>query len=390
MKKIKDEFNHSFIKVPSFVPWITKEDKKAVLESLNNPMLTIGPNVEKFESMFSKYTNAKYAIAVSNCTAALHLSLKAIGVGKGDEVIIPDLTFIADANAVLATGATPVLADIEKNQFGISIKSIKEKINEKTKAIIPVHIYGEACQIKEIVDIAKSNKLHVVEDCAHAIGTFYKNKHVGNFGSTGCFSFYPTKNMTTAEGGMVITNSQKIADKVRQLRNHGMTRSLTQRYSSGYPWVFDVIEPGYNYRLDEMRSALGVSQLKRIEKINTMRKNAASYYNSILDSVDGIVTPKIVNDNSHSYHLYVIRITKKYGMNRNKLFRILTKNGIRTTVYWMPLHKFTAYKKFIKNPKDFPNASKAYDEIISLPLFPTISRKQQRFITNCILNDKRN
>ncbi|NDB92671.1 MAG: DegT/DnrJ/EryC1/StrS family aminotransferase, partial [Nitrososphaeria archaeon] len=228
-------FNKKNTKVSAYEPWISENDKKLVLSSLNQTMLTLGPNLEKFERMFAKYAKTKDAVAVSNCTAALHLSLMALGIKKGDEVIIPDLTFIADANAALAVGAKPVLADID-DDFSISIASIKKKVSKNTKAIIPVHIYGKACNIDEILDVAKANNIKVVEDCAHAVGTFYKGKHVGGFGETGCFSFYPTKNMTTAEGGMVTTNSLEIAEKIRQLRSHGMTRSLSDRYKKGYPW----------------------------------------------------------------------------------------------------------------------------------------------------------
>lgn len=377
-------FNKKNTIVSAYEPWISNNDKKMVLHSLNQTMLTLGPNLEKFEKEFAKYTKTKDAIAVSNCTAALHLSLMALGIKKGDEVIIPDLTFIADANAVLAVGAKPVLADIDDN-FSISIASIKKKLSKNTKAIIPVHIYGEACNMNEIIGIAESNNIKIVEDCAHAVGTFYKGKHVGGFGKTGCFSFYPTKNMTTAEGGMVTTNSTEIAQKIRQLRSHGMTRSLSERYGKGYPWEFDVKQPGYNYRLDEIRCALGISQLSRIKKINYLRKKAAKYYTDNMKNIKGLIIPKIVNDYSHSYHLYTIRVTKDYGRTRNELFEFLRDNGIRTTVYWKPLHKFTAYKKFIKNLKDVKNSAYIYEQIIALPLYPTISKKQQDVVIEHML-----
>ncbi len=375
----RDIFDKKSIKVPAYEPWISDNDKKLVLQSLNQTMLTLGPNLEKFEKMFAEYTNTKHAVAVSNCTAALHLSLMAVGIKKGDEVIIPDLTFVADANAVLAVGAKPMMADIDDN-FAISTKSIKKKLSKNTKAIIPVHIYGEACNMDEILDIANANNLKIIEDCAHAVGTFYNGKHVGGIGDTGCFSFYPTKNMTTAEGGMVTTNSADIAEKIRRLRSHGMTRSLSDRYRQGYPWIFDVKQPGYNYRLDEIRCALGISQLSRIKKINELRRKAAKYYTDKLKNIRGLIIPKIVNDDSHSYHLYTIRITKEYGRTRNEMFEFLRDNGIRTTVYWLPLHKFTAYKKFIKNTKDVENSARIYEQILALPLYPTISKKQQDIV----------
>ena len=390
MKKMKkDFFKDSSVKFPAYEPWISNDDKRIVNAALDQTMLTFGPQLEKFESDFSKYTKAKYAIAVSNCTAALHLSLKALGIKEKDEVIIPDLTFVADANAILACNAKPVIVDINKNDFFLSISNLKKNITKKTKAIIPVHIYGQVCNIDEVLDIARTNNLKVVEDCAHAIGTFHKSKHVGTIGNTGCFSFYPTKNITTAEGGMVITNSKNIADKVRQLRSHGMLKSLKSRYTGGYPWVFDILEPGYNYRLDEIRCALGISQLRRVTKINKMRKVAALYYHSKLHNISGIVLPDMVRDKSHSYHLYTIRITKSFGMSRNQLFKKLKQAGIRTTVYWMPVHKFTAYNKYVKK-SNIVTTSKIYDEILSLPLFPNISKRHQDAVINCIKSLKNN
>jgi len=382
----KDFFKDSKIKFPAYEPWISKEDEKIISKTLKQSMLTLGPQLEKFESDFCNYSKAKYAIAVSNCTAALHLSLMALGIKENDEVIIPDLTFVADANAVLACNAKPVVADINKENFFLSLSNIKKNITKRTKAIIPVHIYGQVCNIDEILDLAKDNNLKVVEDCAHAVGTFHKSKHVGTLGSTGCFSFYPTKNITTAEGGMVTTNSKEIAEKVRQLRSHGMTKSLKSRYSSEYPWVFDIVEPGYNYRLDEIRAALGVTQLKRIKKINELRKKASLYYHKNLQNIPGIILPDMVNDNSHSYHLYTIRVTKPYKLSRNQLYKKLKDNGIRTTVYWMPIHEYEAYRKFSKN-SNIVNTTKTYDEILALPLFPNISRKHQdaviRVIKSC-------
>jgi len=379
----KDFFKDPKIKFPAYEPWISDDDKKIVSRTLGQSMLTLGPQLEKFETDFSKYSKAKYAVAVSNCTAALHLSLMALGIKQDDEVIIPDLTFVADANAVLACNAKPVITDINKDNFFLSISNLKKNITKKTKAIIPVHIYGQVCNIDEILDVAKDNNLKVIEDCAHAVGTFHKSKHVGTLGSTGCFSFYPTKNITTAEGGMVITNSKEIAEKVRQLRSHGMTKSLKNRYSGEYPWIFDIIEPGYNYRLDEIRAALGITQLKRIKKINELRKNASSYYYKNLQNIPGIILPDMVNDKSHSYHLYTIRVKSPYKLSRNQLFKKLKDVGIRTTVYWMPIHMYTAYRKFTRS-SNIKNTSKIYEEILALPLFPSITLKHQNKVIACI------
>src|SRR3989344_8085568 len=383
--KTRDAFSTS-IKVPFFSPWITKEDKTAVMDALNSTLLTDGPKLRKFETSFAKFTGSRYAIGVSNATSALHLSLKAIGIGKGDEVIVPDMTFVATANAVVLSGAVPVFADIEKETMNISIDSIKKKINSKTKAILPVHFAGKSCDIIKINKIDKENNLKVIEDCAHAIGARYNKKHVGNFGSAGCFSFYPTKNITTIEGGMIITNSKKIADYVRTARNHGISKTLKQRYSHGKPWEYDVIEAGYNYRLDEIRSSLGISQLKRINKLNLQRKNACEYYNKKLKNINGLIVPTYSTNTDNAYHLYVLRVQKEFGISRDILYRKLLRSGIRTSVHYKPLHKFSILKNKGKIYDYLTNTKQIYEEIISLPLYPQISKIEQDRVISCIIN----
>tara|TARA_B110000438_G_scaffold289058_1_gene323212 strand:+ start:513 stop:1655 length:1143 start_codon:yes stop_codon:yes gene_type:complete len=370
--------------IRAFLPEITKEDKKAVLDALNCSLLTDGPKLRQFESAFRKFTGAKYAIGVSNATSALHLSIRANGIKKGDEVIVPDMTFVATANAVVQAGAIPVFADVEEETMNISIDSIKKKITSKTKGIIPVHFAGKICDIVTISKFAKKNNFSVIEDCAHAIGTQYKKKHVGNFGNAGCFSFYPTKNITTIEGGMVITNSKKIAEYVMSARNHGLTKTLGQRYANGKPWDYDMIESGFNYRLDEIRAALGLSQLKRIKKINAERKRIFEYYNIKLKDIKGIVTPNSLSNNEHAYHLYIMKVTESSKISRDQLFTELLKYGIKTTVHYKPLHKFTAFKKFRNNSENMKNSNQLYKEIISLPLYLNMPKKEQDYVINSI------
>lgn len=382
----KNVFGKKSIKVPFFAHHITNEDKKAMMKALDSSLLTDGPILREFESVFAKFTGAKYAIGVSNATAALHLSLKAIGIGKGDEVIVPDMTFVATANAVRLCGATPVFADVDKDDMNISPKSIQENLSSKTKAILPVHFAGKVCKINKIKKIAQSNKLEIIEDCAHAIGARYEGRHVGNFGSAGCFSFYPTKNITTIEGGMVITNSKEIGDFIRSARNHGITKSLSQRYSHGKPWDYDVLESGYNYRLDEIRSALGLSQLKRIRKLNLLRKKAFEYYNRQLGKIGGIICPSISKADDNVYHLYIGRISSRFGISRDQLFEKLLSSGISTSVHYKPLHKFTAFKKLHSNLKNLKNSDDLFREIISLPMFPNITRREQDLVIKQIKN----
>ncbi len=378
-----DAFSRS-IGVPFFSPLITKKDKQAVLKALESPLLTDGPILREFENAFAKFAGAKFAIGVSNATSALHLTIKSAGIGNGDEVIIPDMTFVATASSVLLSGATPVLADIN-DDLNISVKSIEKSITSKTKAILPVHFAGKPCNMTDIGRIAKKNNLIVIEDCAHAIGSKYNKRHVGTFGSAGCFSFYPTKNITSIEGGMITTNSGKIAKYISTLRNHGILKSLKERYTHGKPWDYDVLEPGYNYRLDEIRSALGLSQLERINKLNSDRKRAFEYYNSKLDNVKGISTPKIQRDSTEAFHLYIIKIKKDYKISRDALFRKMLSQGIRTSVHYKPLHKFTVFKKKAKIYDKLDNSEMTYKEVISLPFYPQISRIQQDQVIECIV-----
>ena len=379
-----DAFQDKSIKVPFVVPNIDNSDRKAVITALESNLLTGGPTLRKFENSFRDLTGSKYAIGVSNATAALQLSLKSLKIGKDDEVIIPDMTFVATANAVLFTGATPILADINFEDLNISVESIKKNMSSKTKAIIPVHFAGKSCNMKEIRKIAKQYHVKIIEDCAHAVGTKFGHTHVGNFGEAGCFSFYPTKNLTTIEGGMIITNSFKTAQYIMKSRNHGISRTLKERFSDGLPWDYEIFEMGYNFRLDEIRSCLGVNQLKRIKKMNKLRRIAADYYTTNLRSIKGIITPKL-NEKSHSWHLYVIKIQKEFGISRDELFKKLLANGVRTSVHYKPLHKFSLYKKMCKKYGKLTNSSKAYKEILSLPLYPGITKKEQDYVIKQII-----
>jgi perosamine synthetase len=366
--------------VPFFVPWITKQDRKAVLEVLTSRWLTGGPKAKEFEKLFTAYTNANHSVSVSSCTAALHLAMRALNIGPKDEVIVPVLTFAATANAPLFVGAKPIFADIDEKTFNISPKQIEEKITKKTKAVIVVHYGGQSCDIKEIMEIAGDHKIEVVEDCAHALGAVYQGKNVGTFGAVGCFSFYPTKIITTIEGGMATTQDKTIADKMQLLREHGMTKTAFARENNA-SWYYDVVDLGYNYRLNEVQAALGISQLKRINEINEKREEAAKYYTQKLTGIEGMILPNEAKDRNHLYHLYVIRILEeKFGIDRNELFKRLSAKGISPSVHFTPLHLLTLYKKSGYGKQRFPVAERISKEIMSLPLFPTISKSQMDFV----------
>jgi len=374
------------IKIPFFLPYVDSKDITEIKKAALSSFLTNGPKLDSFEQKFKKFTKSKYAVGVSNATSALYLSLKALGIKKNDEVIIPDLTFAATANSVLQTGATPVLADINEETLNISAESIIKNISRKTKAIIPVHLAGTPCDMQKIMRIARANSLRVIEDCAHGIGTSYNKKHVGNFGNAGCFSFYPTKNLTTIEGGMVITNDKKIANFIQLARNHGMSRSLISRYSAGKPWEYDIKDIGYNYRLDDIRSALGVSQLQKLTILNKKRLAAFHYYNKGLKNIPGLIVPNEKNFKNGSCHLYIIRVTADAKISRDKLFYSLQKKGIGSSVHYKPLHEFTLFRKKGVSRNSVSVSKRIYKEILSLPMYPQLARSSQDYVIKSITN----
>ena len=372
------------MKVPYFEPWITDNDKKNVIKSLNQRWLTNGPFLSKFENKFQNYINSKYALGVGSATHALHLSNRALGIGPGDEVIVPTFTFAATANSVLYCGATVVLADIDPSTFNISLKSIKNLITKKTKAIIPVHYGGQSCDMDEIMSIAKKNKLKVIEDCAHSLGSKFNNSFCGTMGDVGCFSFYPTKIITTGEGGMITTNKNNLLKKFKQLRSQGMDITPNQREKL-IQWKYDVVDLGYNYRLDEIRSSLGLSQLNRINNINKLRIKIADKYNKLLKNIKGISLPVIKSNRNHIFHLYSIKIEKEYNLTRNELFKKLYNKNIGTSVQYYPLH-LMSYNKNKYNNLDFPVANKIKNQILCLPIFPTMTQKQIQYVASNLVN----
>jgi perosamine synthetase len=371
--------------IPFFVPWITAKDKKAVQEALSSRWLTGGPRAKDFESAFADFVGTKYAVAVNSCTAALHLAMRVLDVGPGDEVIVPDLTFAATANAAIFCGAKPVFADVDEETFNISPTEIAKKISSKTKAIIPVHYGGQPCDMKEILEIADDHHLSIVEDCAHSLGAEYAGKETGTFGLMGCFSFYPTKMITTMEGGMITTNDQKIEKRLRIMREHGMNRNALER-ELGTTWRYDVVDLGYNYRLTDAQAAMGISQLKRLGEGIKRRRRIAKYYDIQLSSSDlGITVPVRAPDRSHVFHLYTIKYKKsKNGPTRNELFKGLSAAGIQSSVHYTPLHLMSYYRRLLKKSESFPNAEKIFEQILSLPLYPGLTRKNAILITNKI------
>jgi len=305
--------------------------------------------------------------------------MRSLGIGPKDEVILPTFTFVATANAVRYCGAKPILADVDLDTFNISINEIKRKITKKTKAIIPVHYGGQACDMDEILQISKKNNVSIVEDCAHSLGSTYKKKKCGSIGDIGCFSFYATKVITTGEGGMITTNSNQLNKKAQLLRSQAMSIQAKDR-EKGAKWKYDIIDLGYNYRLDEIRSSLGLSQFERINQINKLRQKVAEKYDSKISKIKGLLTPYRKTKRNHIFHLYTIKVENEYQLTRDELFKKLHKNGIGTSVQFYPLHLMSEFKNEYKNSNDFQNSNILKDKVLCLPIYPKITNKEIDFV----------
>ena len=361
-------------KIPFSKPNINLNVLKNIEKVIKSGWLIEGRNVEEFEHRFAKYCNVKYAVATSSGTAALFLALKSVGIKPGYEVIVPSLTFIASSNSIIHVGAKPIFADIDKDTFNIDPKSIEEKITKKTKAILPVHLYGQSCDMDEIKEIAKKHNLKVIEDSAQSIGSEYKNKKTGSLGDIACFSFHPAKNMTTGEGGVITTNNEEIAKKIKILKNHGMAKSALQQLKESSEREF--IEIGYNFRMPEINAVLGISQLEDLEKNNRLRIMKAKLYNKLLSKIHQVITPFVKSYNKHTYFTYTIKCK-----NRDELKEFLHKNGISCIIHHRPVHLEIAYRKLFHYKEGYlPVTESVCQEILCLPLFSILSEEDIKFI----------
>lgn len=342
------------------------EEETAVMDVIRGRWLTMGKITQEFEEAFASYLGVKYALAVSNATVALHLACEALGIGPGDEVIVPSLSFVATSNSVLYTGAEIRFADIQNlENLTISPDSIEDQITPRTKSIIVMHYGGYPCQMPIIMEIAKKYNLTVIEDAAHAPGASLNEKALGTFGDVGCFSFFSNKNLSTGEGGMLVTNRDDIAEKVRVMRSHGMT-SLTWDRHQGHAYSYDVTELGYNYRIDEIRSALGKVQLKKLRQNNARRKEFSEQYISLLKDSE-VAIPFLDYEGDSAYHIFPILLPE--NIERLDFIDKLRSAGIQTSIHYPPIHQFQyyhqRYKKF-----DLPLTESAAERELTLPLYP--------------------
>ncbi|MCG2825020.1 MAG: DegT/DnrJ/EryC1/StrS family aminotransferase [Thermoplasmatales archaeon] len=366
---MKENLERNALKIPLIKPYFDSEELKEVQEVLKSGWVSQGPKVREIESKIAEYLGVKYAIGVSNCTSALHLALLSIGIKGSDEVLVADFTFPATGHSVLYCRAKPVFVDIDLKTYNIDPALIEEKITNKTKAIIPVHTFGQPAEMDKIMEIAERYNLKVIEDAACALGAKYKNKYGGAIGDIGCFSFHARKGITTGEGGMVVTNNESLADKIRRLSVFGMTVSPWDREISDKFIIPEFTELGYNYKMSDITAAVGVAQLRKFDRIIERKQELARYWNEKLEEMEFIEHPYVSENVKHIYQSYVALVDKH--INRNKLIETLLKKGIQTQI-----GTYTSHIQPVYNSKDkCPNSLEVFNRSLALPMYYTLKEE---------------
>lgn len=372
--------------LPFAKPDIDETDIEEVIEALKSGWLSKGPKVFQFEKELSEFLGVKHTVSCNSGTAALHLALLAAGIGPKDEVIVPSFTFCASVNVILHVGAKPVFVDIDEDTLCLDVKEVAKKITKNTKAIMAVHFAGRAADLTSLRQICDENNLLLIEDAAHAIGTEYQGKLIGNHGDIVCFSFYATKNMTTGEGGALVTNHDEIAEKARLYGWLGISKSAWNRYSQSGSWFYEVKLPGYKYNMTDIQAGLGIVQLRKLEKMRKKRASIANYYLDRLKELDDLVIlPKKTESDidKHSWHLFPIQITSKWKIGRDDFIEMMKKMNIGTSVHFIPVHLHPYYKE--KYPINLPVTEKVYSRILSLPIYSAMTMADAEDVVNTII-----
>lgn len=360
---------------------IEQDDIQAVVDVLKSDFLTTGPKIAEFEQTVADYVGAKYAVAISNGTSALHAACFAAGIEPGDEVITTPLTFAASANCVLYCGGTPVFADVDPKTYNIDPEDIQRKITDRTKAIIAVHLAGQPCDMDAIHSIAREHGLIVIEDGAHALGSVYKGKKVGSMSDMTTFSFHPVKPITTGEGGMIVTDNEDFYKKMILFRSHGITRDDSMMTRNDGPWFYQQFNLGYNYRITDIQCALGCSQMKKLDRFLARRKEIVARYNEAFADCDNIITPYQLSDTESGLHLYIVQVKK---CDRRQVFENMREKGIGVNVHYIPVYMHPYYQEHGYENVHCANAEEIYSHIISLPLYPGLTSEQQDYVIDTL------
>jgi len=369
-------------KIPFALPTIGEEEIQSVVETLRSGWLTTGPKVKQFEAQFAERIGVRHAIAVNSATSALHLALESIGVSPGDEVLVPTMTFASTGEVVVHLGARPVLVDCRPDTLNVDPDKIEERITPRTKAIIPVHYGGQPCEMDRILAIARANGLRVIEDAAHAIPARYGDQVIGTIGDVTCFSFYATKTITTGEGGMVTTNDDRLAERMRIMTLHGISKDAWKRFSAEGSWYYEILAPGYKFNMTDIAASLGICQLRRCDEFWECRQRYAQMYDGGFADVPEITVPYVELNVQHAWHLYVIQVEFEHlRIDRGDFVKELAGAGIGTSVHYMPLHMHPYYREtFGYQPDDLPVARAVYDRIVSLPIYPRMSEEDVDYV----------
>lgn len=375
------------MEIPFHRPSISEDEIEAVVEILRGGWLTMGQETIRFEDAFRNYVGAKHALAVNSCTAALHLSLIAAGIEKGDEVILPVLNFISSAEVIEYCGGVPVFVDVNRDDHCIDVSKIEEKITTGTKAIMPMHFGGHPAEMDDILRIAKKHKLHIIEDAAHAIPSEYGDTCIGGIGDATCFSFYATKTLTTGEGGMVTTNNDEWADRIKSLRLHGITHDAWKRYSREGSWVYDVRFLGYKYNTTDMNAALGLVQLSKQHQLREKREAIASMYTKAFSDIDGLIPFRVKGGRTSSWHLYPLKLrTELLTITRDDFIEEMKFRGISTSVHFIPIHHFSFYQNAGYRPGEYPEADWIFERTVSLPIYPGLDSHEVEYIIDNVMD----
>jgi dTDP-4-amino-4,6-dideoxygalactose transaminase len=365
--------------IPFFRPDIGEAAIERVAETIRGGWLSTGPLTHEFEEQFAEFVGAEHAVAVNSCTAALHVTLAALDIGPGDEVIVPTWTFGATAAVVIHLGATPVLVDVDRASLNIQPQLVETAITERTKAVIPVHFAGHPAPMDPLLDLAERHGLAIVEDAAHALPARYRDRLVGTIGTATCFSFYATKTITTGEGGMITTDDAGLANRARVLALHGLSNDAWARYTAKGSWDYDIAEPGYKYNLTDIASAIGIEQLARAHEFLEARVEQAAWYDTFFSEVAGVEPLRPAEDTESAWHLYPI-VLDRDSIGRDEMIEGLREAGIGASVHFRPLHLHSYYREQGHRADDYPIATDVFPRILSLPLYPRLAEDDLHYV----------